>query len=79
MSTKPKKRIHKIEIDRELCIGAASCIAVAPDLYELDEENIAVLKEPIDADDALVLESAESCPTRAIILYDEEGEQIFPQ
>lgn len=75
----PKKtKIGKIYVDRNLCIGAASCVAVAPDVFELDEENKAVVKNPKGADDATILLAAESCPTRAIIVYDEDGNQIYP-
>ena len=35
----------KIEVKRDLCIGVANCIAVAPDAFELDSENKAVLKK----------------------------------
>lgn len=31
-------------IDRNLCIGAASCVAVAPSAFELDAENKAVMR-----------------------------------
>lgn len=75
----PKKiKIGKIYVDRNLCIGAASCVAVAPDVFELDEENKAVVKNPKGADDETILLAAESCPTRAIIVYDEDGNQIYP-
>lgn len=74
-----KRKITKIVIDRSRCIGASSCIGIAPDVYELDAENIAVVKDERGAaDDTLVL-SAQSCPTSAIFLYDEAGNQIYPE
>ena len=75
----PKKiKIGKIYIDRDLCIGAASCAAIAPDVFELDGENKAVVRNPKGADDETILLAAQSCPTKAIIIYDEEGNQIYP-
>lgn len=68
----------RIEVKRDLCIGAASCIAVAPGVYELDSEMKAVVKNPGAADAATLLESARACPTLAIYLYDDDGKQIFP-
>ncbi len=81
-------------IDRTLCIGAASCIAVAPSAFELDPENKAVLRrksgppssdetrredlEDQAIDDETLLLAAKSCPTQAIRVYDEEGKQIYP-
>jgi len=72
------KKIGKIVVDRDLCIGAASCIAVTPDVFELDDENKAVITNPKGADDDTILLSAKSCPTHAILLFDTEGNQIFP-
>lgn len=72
------KKIGKIFIDRDLCIGAASCIAVAPGVFELDKENKAFVKDSTAADDETILLAAQSCPTKAIMLYDEEGNQIYP-
>lgn len=68
----------RIEVKRDLCIGASSCIAVAPGVYELDEEMKAVVTNPGAADDNTVLESARACPTLAIYLYDDDGKQVFP-
>ncbi len=73
-----KRKIGKLFIDRDLCIGAASCMAVAPDVFELDEEHKAIVKNPKGADDETILLAAQSCPTRAIIVYDEQGNQIYP-
>ena len=62
----PKK--FKIKIDRNLCIGAASCVALAMKTFALDSENKAViLEENGDEAEAIKL-AAESCPTKAIIL-----------
>ena len=71
-------KIGKIVVDRNLCIGAASCLAVAPGVFELDAENKAVVHNDKGADDETILLAAQSCPTRAIILFDEEGKQIYP-
>lgn len=66
---------YKITIDRNLCIGAASCVALAMKTFALDEENKAVVLEGEgDPPDAIKL-AAESCPTKAIILIDEETDQ----
>lgn len=71
--------IKEIIVDRELCIGAASCIAVAPEVFELDGENKAIVKPHSGVTDETILDSAKSCPTLAIILKDENGKQIFPE
>ncbi|OGN09381.1 MAG: hypothetical protein A3C61_00770 [Candidatus Yanofskybacteria bacterium RIFCSPHIGHO2_02_FULL_39_10] len=72
-------KIGKIVIDRDLCIGAASCIAVSSAVYELDNENKVVVIDPNAIDDETLILSAESCPTKAILLFDKEGNQISPK
>lgn len=71
--------IGKIVIDRDLCIGAASCIAVSGETYEFDGENKVVVIGADAADDATLTMSAESCPTKAILLFDKSGNQVFPK
>ncbi len=71
-------KIAKIMVDRELCIGAASCVAIAPGVFALDDENKAYVLDAAGADDETILLAAESCPTRAIFLYDKDGNQIYP-
>lgn len=81
----------RVRVDRELCIGAASCIALLPEVFELDEEGKAVIKKlagdktsewtdykdlPVEA--KLILEAARSCPTSAIFIEDDDGKQIYP-
>lgn len=88
------KKIAKIKVDRKLCIGAASCIVAAMEVFELDDKNKAVMllkggakksgmtaKEKLEhgeIDDEILMMAAESCPTRAIFLYDEKGKQVYP-
>ena len=76
---KEDSKIGKIVIDRDLCIGAASCIAVSGITYELDGETKVVVIDPNTVDDDTLIMSAESCPTKAIFLFDKEGKQIFPK
>lgn len=90
-----ERKVAKIMIDRNLCIGAASCVAVVPGVFELDHENKAVLRRTDGSvssdetlrsdladqtvDDGMLLLAARSCPTMAIKLFDEEGNQIYPE
>lgn len=70
--------IKRIEVDRDLCIGAASCVVIAEKVFQLDSENKAIIVDPAGADDDTILEAAKSCPVQAIFLYDENDNQIFP-
>ena len=73
------KKKYRIKIDRDLCIGAASCVVLAMKTFKLDSENKAiVLDENGDIPESIKL-AAESCPTKAIILEDSEtGDQEYP-
>lgn len=66
-----------INVARELCIGAAPCVAVAGNVFQLDEEGIAVVVGP-STDDTNTRLAAEACPVRAIFLYDDNKKQLFP-
>lgn len=82
----------QVYVDRDLCIGAAPCVSVAPKVFELDDEAKAiVLPDAIEsendnkiriktdaADDDTLLMSAQSCPVQAIFVYDDDGKQLFP-
>ncbi len=70
--------ICKITIDRNMCIGAGSCVAIAGKVFELDGENKAIVVDPKGADDDTITLAAQSCPTNAILLYDEDGTQLYP-
>ncbi len=83
----------RIVVDPDLCIGAASCVTVDPDTFVMNIENKAevldhgaVLGEPAyerfievnEAEKEQIITAAQSCPTLAIFVYDEAGEQLYP-
>jgi sterol 14-demethylase len=59
-----------IKIDRELCQGHATCMAEAPELFQVDEMgNLTVLQENPELDLLEKARQAEKyCPTKAIIV-----------
>jgi ferredoxin len=68
----------RLRIDREKCIGSENCIASAPSVFRLDEENKAVLLDPRSVDDETLLLAAELCPTEAIIVEEDDGTRVYP-
>lgn len=82
----------RIVVDPDLCIGAASCVTIAPDTFVMNTENKAeVLDHGVSeaptyerivevTDDELqnIILGAQSCPTLAIAIFDEAGTQIYP-
>jgi ferredoxin len=74
-----KIRTLTMRIDRNLCIGAATCVAIAPKAWELDNEAKAIILDSADQEsDATLIEAAKGCPVLAIFITDEAGKQIFP-
>lgn len=71
---------YSVTVIRDKCIGAASCVAVSPTTFKLDSENKAVvLAQKMDSDENLLL-AAQSCPTAAVVVTDDEtGEQVWPK
>ncbi len=72
-------RKRTMRIDRALCIGAATCVAIAPKAWALDDEAKAVILDTVDQEsDDTLMEAAKGCPVMAIIITDESGKQLFP-
>lgn len=84
----------RVLVDPDLCIGAASCVTIAPETFQLNAENKAEVLDHAQApqggtyerwlqvsDDEKenILLAAQSCPTLAIFIFDEAGAQLFPE
>lgn len=70
---------YTITVDRDLCIGAATCVAVAPQTYTLDSEAKAIFLDTADQeDDTIQMEAAKVCPVAAIYIDDQDGNRIYP-
>lgn len=77
----------RIRVDWDSCMGAASCVKLAPKNFRLDWEKkksvfgpapLELLDEKGE-DPERIFFAAQSCPFRAILLEDEEtGERIYP-
>lgn len=76
---KEGSNIGKIVVDRDLCIAAVSCIAVSEATFKLDDESKVVVIDANTADDATLIAAADSCPTKAILLFDKAGVKICPK
>lgn len=69
-----------VEVDHNICIGAAPCTAMAPKTFALDEAGKASILATCDEDDQeTILNAARACPVAAIIIKDETGKVIFPE
>ena len=62
----------KVRIDRDLCIGCGICETICPDVFEMDDENIAIVKtNPVPPDlESDTKNASESCAVDAILIED---------
>jgi ferredoxin len=72
----PVNRIE-ITVDRALCIGSGDCVDTAPDVFQLDDEDKAVVIDPDGAPVDDVLTAAGNCPVGAIFVVGESGD-LYP-
>jgi ferredoxin len=71
-----KNRIE-VTVDRALCIGSGDCVDTAPDVFQLDDEDKAVVVDPDGAPFDDVLDAARNCPVSAISVVGEDGD-LYP-
>jgi ferredoxin len=63
----------KIRIDKARCVGHARCAAVAPEIYELDDDGYIAVEEievPAGKED-IARRGARACPERIISVVEE--------
>ena len=64
--------LGRIEIDRDVCAGHARCVAISPDLFDINDDGMAMaLRQPStpeELDDAR--RAAGGCPEQAIVIVE---------
>jgi ferredoxin len=68
--------VTRVEVDRERCVGSGTCEMIAPDVFEVDDDGIVVVRRPApEGEDAEAAEEAvRACPTQALELTDQTQE-----
>jgi len=68
-----------LRIDRNTCMANASCVKIAPEVFRVDEESICAFVEPAtEIERERLVEACRICPVDALIVLDEQGNQIVP-
>ena len=68
----------RVRIDRTLCVGFGECVAVAPEAFALDGDDIAVFVEPERTERDRLLKACAACPVDALTVWDASGTQLVP-
>lgn len=71
--------MNKIKIILEKCSGCGTCVALAPNTFELNADNKSVVKNPTGDSEAAILDAAKACPTEAIEIEDDSGKKLWPE
>lgn len=70
---------YKAVVDKKLCVSVASCVSIATNTFELDQDGLSSVKKQGGDPDAVILQAAQSCPVSAISVFDEKGKKIYPK
>ncbi|HEY6781045.1 MAG TPA: ferredoxin [Thermoleophilaceae bacterium] len=75
-SLSPQNRIE-VRVDRALCIGSGDCVDTAPDVFQLDDEDKAIVIDPDGAPLDDIIAAAGNCPVGAVFVVGEAGD-LYP-
>jgi ferredoxin len=59
-------RHWEVRIDRDLCMGSGQCLGYAPNTFDQDDDNTAIVIDQHGDPDEDIQTAIESCPARAI-------------
>jgi ferredoxin len=70
--SRPRRNVVRVKVDHDRCEGNAVCLGIAPDIFDLDDEDYAVVKtDPVPADqEALTEQAIAECPRAALVRED---------
>jgi ferredoxin len=69
-----------ITVDHGVCMGNGQCVALAPEVFQHNDDRQSEVVDPAGAPEDVVLQAAGFCPTGAITVVDaRSGETLFPR
>ena len=66
----------QIRILHHECCGHGLCVELLPGVFALDSKNKAVVLDSEAASPETLVEAAEACPCSAIIVEDDDGNEL---
>jgi ferredoxin len=68
---------YRIAIDQDECMSVGRCVADFPVGFGFDDDELAVVLPTIgELSDTQLLRAARNCPSRAIMAFDADGNQV---
>lgn len=61
----------KVSVDPDLCIACGLCEEICPEVFEVGDNETAIVIGSPDGNEDAVEEAADSCPTEAIIIEED--------
>ena len=61
----------QVSIEEHVCIGSGTCVKIAPAVFELSDEGVAQVIDPLAAELSDLQLAEDSCPVAAISLENE--------
>jgi len=81
MNTDPVMTKYKVEIDRDKCIGAGTCVDLAGLTFKLNDldRKVELIDQDGNSDEEKLL-AAQGCPVMAIkVINTATGETVWPK
>ncbi len=67
-----------VHVDKDLCIGAATCVAITPKVFLLDSEAKAIILSSAEEEtEEAIIDAARGCPVAAIHV-EKDGQKVYP-
>lgn len=58
----------RVKVDKNKCIGCGTCVSIAPEVFEMEDDGKSKVKEGADLEKnkEAIRQAKDSCPTQAI-------------
>ena len=55
-----------VTVDHDRCVGTGSCVAIAPGVFALDENRLAIVTDSAGEPLERILDAVDQCPVAAV-------------
>ena len=62
----------RVAVDGDVCMGSATCVSLAPNTFQIGDENVSIVIDPAGDPLGDVLAAEDACPTEAITVETDD-------